>query len=147
MRRRSGGERGNARVEFALASAFLFPMLFGVWQLGYVMYKYNKLQTAIRAGARYAALKSYDSGSANPSNAFTQAVRNMVVYSSAAAGTTPVVPGLTPSAVNLEVTMDGAVPRIMRVYVSDFTLNTGIGTYRLQGKPSAAFIYTGRPMP
>ncbi len=74
--------RGNAILEFAVASSILVPLFAGVFQFGYTLYVYNSLDSAVRGGARYASLRAYDSATAAPSAAFSKAVGNMVVYAS-----------------------------------------------------------------
>src|SRR5262245_577491 len=74
-RARRKGQNGNAIIEFALAVSFIFPMVTGLFQFGYAFFVYNQLQSAVREGARYAAYKTYDSGSSTPSTAFSDAVK------------------------------------------------------------------------
>lgn len=145
-RRRREKQGGNALIEFALAFCFLFPLLAGTFQFGYAFFIYNELQNAVRQGARYAAFKTYDSASATPSTAFTNAVKNAVVYGSPSGGTTPVVPSLGTSNVNLTVTFAGGVPDVMTVSIQNYTLDAFIRTFTLS-KPSASFSYVGRYAP
>src|SRR5437899_6024109 len=86
--------RGNAMLEFALAAGILFPAFVGTFQFGYTFYIYNNLSTAVRGGARYASMQSYDSASSTPSDPFATAVKNVVVYGNSAGTGDPVVSGL-----------------------------------------------------
>src|SRR6266576_6362517 len=86
--------RGNAMIEFALATGILVPAFVGTFQFGYTFHVYNNLNSAIRGGARYASMQSYDSGTSTPSTAFSTAVANMVVYGNSAGTGNPVAPGL-----------------------------------------------------
>lgn len=138
-RRRQGG---NALVEFALAFGFLFPVLTGTFQFGYAFFIYNELQNAVRQGARYAALKTYDSASATPSVAFTNSVKNAVVFGNPAGGETPVVPSLTTGNVNLTVTLAGGIPKVMTVSIQNYQLDAFLRTFTLH-RPSASFTYSG----
>ena len=138
------GERGNVMVEFAFSMALLIPLSLGMFQVGEAFYNYNKLETAVRAGARYASIRSYNSSSGTPSAAFLSAVRNVVVYGDPAGGTRPVVAGIAPQDVNLTVTMNGATPATMEVRVGRFTADTIFGTLKLQNKPLAVYSYGGR---
>jgi len=138
-RRRQGG---NALIEFALAFGFLFPILTGTFQFGYAFFIYNELQNAVRNGARHAAFKTYDSGSATPSSAFLNSVRNTVVYGDPDGGTVPVVPSLTTSNVNLTVTLAGGVPDMMTVSIQNYSLNAFFKTFTIN-RPSASFSYVG----
>jgi Flp pilus assembly protein TadG len=124
--RRRGNRRGNAMLEFALSSAVLIPMMAATFQFGLAFYQYNKLQSAVREGARYAALRTYDSASATPSAAFSSAVANMVVYGSPAGGTTPVVTGVQTSNVNIGVAMVNGVPSTMTVWIDSFDYRCGV---------------------
>ncbi len=140
-------ERGNTLVEFALAFAVLFPLLMGAFQFGSVFSVYNSLHNAVRSGARYASLRSYDSSTATPSEAFKQAITNMVLYGDPAGGTTPILPGLTPENVSLTVSMEENVPKRMTVSVVDFELDALFTSFSLNGRPSVSFRYGGRIAP
>jgi Flp pilus assembly protein TadG len=136
--------KGNAIIEFALSAAVLFPMLAGTFELGYGMFSYNRLQQAVRAGGRYASLRSYDSVTSTPTNAFLTAVRNVVIYGDPEGGTTPVVNGLTPEHVTLNVALNGGVPATMTVAITGFEIKTIFTNVQLTNKPAAAFAYGGR---
>ena len=140
---RRARQRGNAMVEFGLAMALLIPIMFGVFQFGYGFYHYNRLVGAVREGARYASLRTYDSASTTPSNGYLTAVKNTVVYGSPSGGTTPVVPGLSTGAVNVSVTMPAGVPDMIAVRVSSFSVDTIFKTLTWQNKPEASFRFEG----
>lgn len=143
----SKGRRGNSLVEFALSFGFLFSVFAGVFQFGYAYFIYNTLESAVRAGARYASLRVYDSGTPTPSDAYLTAVRNMVVYGSPDGGVQPVAPGLTPAKVNVTVTFDRNVPKDVTVSIVNYTLNAVLTSYQLNGKPKLTFAYMGRFAP
>src|SRR3954468_21872448 len=86
---------GNAMVEFALGSGILVMAFVGTFQFGYTFLQYNNLENAVARGARYASLIPYDSTTTSPSGTFSTAVKNMVVYGTSTAGTSPALPGLT----------------------------------------------------
>jgi Flp pilus assembly protein TadG len=67
-RRRVGGERGAAAVEFALIAPLLFMVLFGIFEFGLVWSQKNVYVGAAREGARYAAVNCE---STNPTNGCT----------------------------------------------------------------------------
>lgn len=140
--RRRRRERGNALIEFAIAFGFLFPVLTGTFQFGYAFFLYNTLQNAVRDGARYAAFKTYNSDTSTPSAAFSDSVKNSVVYGDPAGGQTPVVPGLTTANVNLTVTFTNGVPKIMTVRIQNYTMDAFLRTFTLN-RPSASFNYVG----
>jgi Flp pilus assembly protein TadG len=136
--------KGNSIIEFALSAAVLFTLLGGTFELGYGMFSYNRLQQAVRAGARYASLRSYDSATATPTNAFLTAVRNVVIYGTPEGGATPVVNGLTPEQVQLSVEVNGSVPTTMTIRITGFPIRTIFTNVQLTGKPAASFPYGGR---
>jgi TadE-like protein len=77
LKNRLGSRRGNAMIEFALASFVLIPLFIGTFQFGYTFYVYNLLCTQMRAGARYASLKTFKGSDVS---GFKTAVQNMVMY-------------------------------------------------------------------
>ena len=99
--RRLRRRNGNVMIEFAIGSGLLLAAFTGTFRFGYTFLQYNNLENAVTRGARYASLVPYDSLDANPSAAFKTAVRNMVLYGTPTAGTTPVLPGLTAANVNV----------------------------------------------
>lgn len=144
-RNRSGmrNARGMAIVEFAMGSSVLLAAFFGTFEIGYSLIQYNELETAVAQGARYASIIPYDSATATPSAAFSTAVKNMVLYGSPVAGTSPVLSGLTSGDVNLTVTFANGVPSSMQVSISSYTINALFGTYTLTGKPRVTYPYQG----
>ena len=152
-RTRQTGERGNALIEFAFAFTFISVLFTGVFQFGYTFYLYNNLVTNIRAGARYAAQKSYTPGTGStagnpiPAATFVSAVQNVVVYGTPQVGTTPLVPGLTTANIQVVPTVDSnGIPQSITVRISPttpFNLNAVVGSTRLAGKPAVTFPYTG----
>jgi Flp pilus assembly protein TadG len=139
--------QGSVMLEFALGFTLVVPLLLGLFQFSYTFFLYNQLTTAIRAGGRYAATRIYDSRTETPTAAFTTAVRNMVVFGSPEGGTTPVVPGLTPSQVRVRMEFEQNAPSHVVVDIDDFTINNLIKPYLLSGKPRAVFSYFGRWAP
>src|SRR6185369_3412815 len=104
MMRTFGNRAGNIMIEFALGSGILVMAFVGTFQFGYTFLQYNNLENAVARGARYASLIPYDSTSTFPTSTFSTAVKNMVVYGTPTAGTSPALPGLTTTNVNLTVT-------------------------------------------
>ena len=143
---RSPHRRGNALIEFALTFAVFFPLMTGTFQFGYCFFTYNQLKNAVREGARYASLLTYDSSSSTYSSAFGSAVRNMVVYGSPAGGSTPSVPRLTTANVSLAVTFGSGVPKRITVSITNYSLPAAFTTF-VMNKPSCTFPYTGRYAP
>jgi Flp pilus assembly protein TadG len=140
-RARSGG---NALVELSLCSTVLLSLFLGVSQFGYSFYNYNQLEHAVRAGARYASLRAYNSASATPTGDYTTAVQNVVLYGSPnpATGATPSVANLASSNVTLTVTFT-TVPTQVTVAINNYNLTTFFGRIPLNGKPTTTFPYVG----
>lgn len=130
-------------IEFSLAAALLVPCFVGIFEFGYAFYTYNALLAAVRAGARYASLATYDSPTATPSQRYANAVKNTVVYGDPAGGTAALVPGLDPSKVTITVQMANNVPDMVKVSISSFTVNTIFKKLTWQNKPAASFRYSG----
>ena len=79
MMRRNGQARrrsGSVMVEFTVATSVLIPLFLGGWAFGFTFYQYVQLENAVRSGARYASLRTYDSATSTPSSAFLTAVQN-----------------------------------------------------------------------
>ena len=136
-------QAGNSMVELALVCAVLLPFVTGIFQFGYGFFGYNRLVSGVRSGARYASLLKYDSATTTPSTGFQSAVRNMVVYGDPAGGTNPLISGLSPTQVNVSVTMINGAPDTVTVSVSSFTLDTIFKRFVFVNKPVAAFRYSG----
>src|SRR5271167_2018146 len=102
--------RGSAILEFAVATTILVPLLVGTFQFGYTLYVYNNLDSAVRGGARYASLRSYDSATATPSPAFSSAVKNMVIFGNPEGTGLPVAAGIGAANVEVLPNMNGSAP-------------------------------------
>ncbi len=112
-------------------------MLFsGIFEIGYSFYTYGELVSAVRAGARYAALQPRGAG-ADPM--VVKAVRNLVVYGDPAPAdrSKPVVPGLTPDRVELVDRPDGST-----VSLRGFELDALFMKVKLDGRPTVTFPVT-----
>jgi Flp pilus assembly protein TadG len=137
-------------VEFTISLSVLIPLFLGAWAFGYTFYQYGKLENAVRAGGRYASLRTYDSDTSTPSDAFRTAVQKMTVYGDPNANTataTPVVSGLTTSNVQLKVTLTSGVPAApsaVTVSIINFKVQSYPGSIRLNGKPYVWFPYLGQ---
>ena len=133
---------GSVLVEFTLSAMFLTALFLGVWQFGYGFYIYSELEQAVRAGARYASLRTYNSATSTPTSDFLAAVQNVVVYGDPAGGTTPLAPGLTTANVSVTVTFT-TIPTEMNVAITGYKLPTYFGTQTLSGKPTNTFPFVG----
>jgi len=143
MRRlRNHSERGNAMLEFALAWAILWLIFSGVYQVGYAFYVYNALLISVADAAELGSKLSYDT--ANPST-YSTALKNMVVYGDETAGTKAIVPNLTTSNVNVNLSLDSAgMPRDVTVTITGYAINAVFTSYSLTNKPRATTLYYGQ---
>jgi Flp pilus assembly protein TadG len=139
--------QGSALLEFAIATGILVPLFTGTFQFGYTLYVYNNLQSAVRGGARYASMRSYDSPSATPSSGFSSAVKNMVVYGNPDGTGQPVSRGLTASNVQIQPNMNGAAPESITVQITGYAIDAVFTSFTFNGKPSTTFPYTGTAAP
>jgi Flp pilus assembly protein TadG len=143
---RNRAESGSVMVEFALSLTFLITVFLGLSQFGFTFYRYSELESAVRDGARFSSLLTYDSATNTPSTAFLKDVQLMTVYGDPEADpstATPLVPGLTTSNVNLIVTFSNNAPSAVTVQITGFQLPTYVGTVTLNGKPSVWYPYVG----
>jgi Flp pilus assembly protein TadG len=144
LRRRNG----NVMLEFAIGVGVLVSVFAGTFQYGYTFYQYNLLKNAAMNGASYAAMRNYDSANNVPSNAFSTAVKNVVVYGDPAGGTNPVMRGLTTSNVTLTPRLfNGATtnqpPISMTIAINNYTISAVFGNTTLTNKPSVTYPYQG----
>jgi hypothetical protein len=135
MTRRS--QSGNALIEFAGSLILLTVMFAGIFEIGYSFYTYATLVTAVRAGARYAALQPRGPGT-DPAVVAT-AVGNLVVYGDPAPDprAKPLVPGLTTGDVELIDNPDAAT-----VSLHGFSLDALFMKVHLDGRPTVTFPVT-----
>jgi Flp pilus assembly protein TadG len=143
---RKQSQKGSAVIEFALSSLLILGVLVVAFRFGYSFYVYNKLEGTVAAGARFASRFTYDSSTATPSQSYTRAVANMVVYGDPSGGSQPLVPGLSTTNVQVTVGMEDGVPKQARVAIVNFGL-LGFDGWQLNGKPFAQFRYMGRFAP
>jgi len=143
--RRLRRRNGNVMIEFAIGSGLLLAAFTGTFQFGYTFLQYNNLQNAVARGARYASLVPYDSLTSAASTAFTTKVKNMVLYGSTTAGTTPVLPGLTAANINVVPFFDPTlkIPTRMTVSITGYTINSIFSSSTLTNKPQVTYTYQG----
>ena len=138
-------QRGNAIVEFAVSFPVFALMLAGIFQFGYTFYIYDGLQSAVRAGSRYASVADYDSPSGTT---FKTAVKNVVVYgkTSPSGGDKAQVPGLTTSQVTVDDSDKDAagIPISITVRITNYTVNAVWKSYTFSNKPKSTFRFLGQ---
>jgi Flp pilus assembly protein TadG len=135
--------RGSALVELAASITLMATFLTGAWEFGRAFFIYNRLQSVVRDGARYAAAAAYDSPSGT---AFHARVQKMTVYGdpNAASNATPLVPDLTTSQVTVTEEKSGAMPKRILVQITNYQLNNFFVRYTFSNKPRCKFDYAGQ---
>ena len=93
-------EHGTHMVELAIVIPVLLIMLGGLAEFGRFFYTYQRLTTAVRAGARHACKWERNASWTFPETS------NMVVYGDFSGGSTPILPGLSTS--NVVVQANGS---------------------------------------
>jgi Flp pilus assembly protein TadG len=146
----AGRERGHAMLELAISAGVMVSCLVGTFQFGYTFYTYNQLVTAVGNGARYAAQRTYRSGSTQDVERGNAAIRNMVAYGDAqpAPEATPIAPKLTPA--DVEVRWDRAgdgTPLHVTVAIKGYTMDAIFRSFTFDGRPSVQFPYVGKYAP
>jgi Flp pilus assembly protein TadG len=135
--------KGSSLVEFAFGWTILWALLAGVFQFGYSSYQYNVLMTAVVNAAELGSQLNYDTG--DPKGSMIAPVTNMVLYGDTNAGATPVLPGLTASNVDVNVTTDEqGMPRAITVTIGNYTLTGLFKTFNLANKPRATAAFMGQ---
>jgi hypothetical protein len=143
--RRQSSQCGQSLVEFAMVLPLLLLVVFGITEFGRAYYQYNTLSKAIRDGARYMSSHTYSS--ANITNA-----QNLVVYGQTTGGSTPVLPGLTTTMIN--VTPSGGTapydeinpPQSVTVGVVSYPFNSlvpGVISLNITFSPQVMFRFVG----
>ena len=150
MRYRKKSQRGIATIEFAVCAAFFFFMLVAVVAGGHFFWTHNALVEATRRGVRYAADQCPDTAAfaSCPDRATTiTRVKNVVLYDSSTAGTSPFVPNLTDTMVTVTYSTNYGVAtgevsvKIENYQYSIFGISITMPTYQttLEGE-SAGFV-------
>jgi Flp pilus assembly protein TadG len=133
-------ERGTAAVEFALTFALLWTLLTGCFRVGYSIYTYENLVSAVAAAARYAAHVDFD----EPDHTFVGRICNMAVYGSPTGGGTPVAPSLTTGQIQVTWTRDAAgVPLTLTVSIRNYSIDALFHTFTWTGKPVTTVRFAG----
>src|SRR2546422_7855036 len=96
LSRTNKNQRGIALPEVAIAITVLMTVIFGIVEIGRLLWTVNTLVDATRRGARYAVVNPLDVGK----------VQNMVVYGSPTGGTTPAAYGLSTTNVSVDYSAD-----------------------------------------
>jgi Flp pilus assembly protein TadG len=146
LRNINRSDRGVATIEFALTAGFFLMMVVAVVAGGHLFWTHNALVEATRRGARYAAnqCNPADTNCAGYDTAITS-IKNMVVYNSPTAGTTPFVPNLQPSNVTVTYTLVGCTVATCKPG-DTFGVASGAVSVKIQGY-SYNFILSPAALP
>jgi Flp pilus assembly protein TadG len=150
MRIARGNRKGNALVEFAIGSSILIPCLAGTFQFGYGFYTYNRIESAIADGARYASLRTYRCLSVGDINKVKTAIRNVTVYGSPNPTNTSrrLVPELTVDRVAVDYRLNSLnIPLDVTVRANGVQINAVFARFTLRDKPRVTFPFIGRYAP
>jgi hypothetical protein len=134
-------QAGNTIVEFALGIGLLWLLFAGVYQFGYSFYVYNRLQLNVSNAAMYASMTTYD---ASYPNNFIDTIKNLVVYGTVAAGTKPIVPGLTASNVEVVTNPISGLPTVVTIRIKNYQIASIFAKYMLQDKPRVTTLFIGQ---
>jgi hypothetical protein len=134
--RRRRSEAGSALIEFAGSLVLLAMMFAGIFEIGYSFYTYGALVSAVRAGARYAALQPRGAAT-DPMVA--KAVRNLVVFGDPAPtdAAKPLISGLSTEDVELINSPDAST-----VSLRGYELDALFMRVKLDGRPTVTFPVT-----
>ena len=154
MKARLGSRRGNAMIEFALASLVLIPLFVGTFQFGYAFYVYNLLCTQTRAAARYASMKTFTCATSGEITTWKTAVKNMMMYGNPDGSGTLIEPGLKASEIDVEIKDSSGndagpsnVPSYVTVTTVGYSVDAVVTTFSFSNKPFVQFPYVGRWAP
>jgi Flp pilus assembly protein TadG len=89
-----GDERGAALLEFAIGATIFVSAMFGVLEVGRMLWVHNSLTDATRRAARYAVNQGMSTGAQT-------GAKNMAIYGNAAGAGQPLVPNLSASQVKI----------------------------------------------
>lgn len=103
QRRVVKGQRGQALVEFALASVVFLMTIFGTLQFSLMIWRYNMISNLAQEGARWASVRGSSSGIGNATSGSVQTFINSRTGFTVTATTTPPTVGAAGSIVSVQV--------------------------------------------
>lgn len=103
-------QHGAALIELALAIPFMIMLSMIVIEFGRALYEYNTVTKSVRDAVRYLSVQT--------PNTLCDNAKNLVVYGTTSAGSTPLAPGLKTDAVSCSWQTAGALPLINTVTVT-----------------------------
>jgi Flp pilus assembly protein TadG len=102
---------GLAVVEMAIVLPILILLTLAAGEFGRAFIQYSRLSHRVQSAARFVAENALQgtTGVALLTDSIRTQAINLVVYGTTASGTTPAVPGLSPTDVVVTVTPDGLI--------------------------------------
>ncbi len=143
---------GSVVVEFALTVPLLTLLFLGTFQYGYAFFLYSELEKSVRAGARYASVRTYSpptvAAGADPATDpdYLDAVRDTVMYGDVLTKDMTVVPGLQASQVVVTMPEYNAKPTRVRVCIGGYSVGF-FWPAQMNNKPCVEFPYVGNFAP
>jgi Flp pilus assembly protein TadG len=146
---RNTSERGASAVEMALVAPFLFLVLLGIIEFGYLFGEYNEVRHAAREGARIAAVSNVAYDQDADGNFDGDDIRDYVCSVLALpSGTVTIDLDWTTNAIGQEATIDvsanvnslSGAPFISSFIPSNLS---NVATFRLEQPASWVSTYTG----
>jgi hypothetical protein len=104
---RKHSERGTAIVEFAITAAFFLMIIMAIISGGHLFFTHNAMVESTRRGARYAATQCKPNlvGCVGSDTSLDR-VKNVVLYGTPTAGTSPLVNNLTAANITVDYSTD-----------------------------------------
>ena len=122
-------ESGTALVEFVFTAVAFLMMIMAIVSAGHLFFTHNALVESTRRGARYASLVAKPNTEGCQNNSTTvDAVKNMVLYGTTTAGTSPLVNNLQASNVTVCYSNDYVVGQgtvSVKIEVYSYTFAVG----------------------
>ena len=137
-------ERGTAIVEFAITAAFFLMMIMAIISAGHLFFTHNAMVESTRRGARYAATLAKPASEACVNNSTTVTpVKNMVLYGTTTAGTTPLVNNLQASNITVCYSNDyGVAQGTVSVKIENYSYTFAVAA-RVINMPAYQTTVTG----
>lgn len=126
-------DRGAAAVEFAIIAPLLFVLVFGIIDFGRALFTLNNLTSAVREGARFAAVRENPAGDA----ALIQQRVNDFLSTANIGGTVPTATVTVNSVGGLAESITVSIDNYTFVPLTPIATLVGLGTITMS--PAAEF--------
>ena len=132
-------ESGVQLAEMAIVLPIFLLLFAATAEFGRYFYEYTTLAKASRVGARYLS-------STMPRAGTDTTAKNLIVYGNAAGTGTPILPGLSPT--NVQITRTGGVPTVpelVQVQIVGYTHQPIFDIGRMLNSPTLSMAVAVRP--